>query len=164
MSSLLLAFTASLVGGLIAAAIEAIAEEEFRRRSHQFGERPIEFFPQLPLLRTAALSVIGAWVAIAICLLSVALGATALWRSESLVLGSLGAFVGLALIYGVLAFSIKCPACSRHLLIQSFSKPPFGERIFGFDAWASIVLRVTRRQPFRCMYCGQQYVTSLRAS
>ena len=163
MSSLLLAFTASLVGGFFAAAIEAVAEARFRRQAQHSCISPAELFPRLSLLRTAAFAAVGAWVAIPIFLLSIALGSTALWRSESFVFGTLGVALGLAFLYIVLALALKCPSCRRHLLLQLFSNPTFGERFLGLDAWASIVLRVVRRQPFRCMYCGQQYVTSLSA-
>ena len=159
MPPLLFAFVVTFLGGLLVAALQASFEAKARRERHDSSRLSSQLFPQIALLRTAAFSVIGAWAAMPVFLACLLLSSITVGFSVTFVLAYLGAGIGLAFLYMALAFVLKCPSCHRYLLFQWLSKPQFGERYLGFDAWASIVLHVARRQPFCCMHCGQHFET-----
>jgi DNA-directed RNA polymerase subunit RPC12/RpoP len=60
-------------------------------------------------------------------------------------------------LYFTFAFSISCPKCTRHLLIQWTEHPPHAEKTKRVEGWAAIVLKVARNHDFLCMYCGQRF-------
>ena len=65
-----------------------------------------------------------------------------------------GFFPG-AILYFVLAFFFRCPACGRLVLVQTF-RPlhPAARKISGLAGWSAIVLDVLKHAQFTCMYCG----------
>lgn len=153
MSNSLLAFFGSLLAGLIVALIDA----KFRHPAATFESAPIRAFPHLTLLRVSAFVVIAVWVAMLSVLVSMILAFSNVWPSKALFIGSIGAVVGLVLIDIPLAFSLRCPSCQHHLLVQWTTTPRFSDKDSGLNEWASIVLLVIMRKTFRCMYCGQTY-------
>lgn len=53
---------------------------------------------------------------------------------------------------------LKCDNCGRVLTFQwTRESPPFAQKIWGMDGWASIILQVLLSRKFTCMYCGKHY-------
>lgn len=155
MSSLLLSFLAMCFAGLLVSMIDA----RFRHPAQVFLSAGTEPAPRLLLLRVTAVVVIAGWGALLVFVLAIILGATHLWQSEILVLGSLAIAVGAGLFYPLAAFAIRCSKCRRPLMFQWVTRPKFAEPYRGLNAWASVVVRVAFRKSFRCMYCGQSYAS-----
>ena len=80
-----------------------------------------------------------------------------LWRVQDLVIVPFIAVFALGLLYVTIAFILRCPHCGRHIFVQWVEEPPFPNRGKGADTWASIVIKVAKRQSFQRMYCGQHY-------
>jgi uncharacterized membrane protein YczE len=55
--------------------------------------------------------------------------------------------------------TIRCPKCTKHLVMNAGGQPPFGEPLKGLSAWGSVIKRIDTERQFRCMYCGQRFTT-----
>ena len=154
-------FLLTVVGHVAAGLLIAWVDARFRCPPSAAGNTA-RAYPKQQLLRAAAMVVAIAWASILAFI--VALAAILVLAAFDVPVSALPfvipMFVTLvmAIIYLGLAFRIRCRVCANHVLIQKTTQPPFQETRQGFDGWATIVLRVLRRQPFRCMYCGQRYV------
>lgn len=155
MTPLLGTLAAAMLAGLIGSVVDA----KFRHPAREFSVSEIEPAPRLIVIRIAATFVFSAWVALVAFLLSIVLAKANVWQSEPLTLGSLSLVVTAGVIYLAAAALVKCPKCGRPLLFQWVTQPKFAEPYRGLDGWASIIVRVVLRKPFRCMYCGQRYAS-----
>ena len=120
----------------------------------------VQVFPMPRMLKISALSVIAAWasiLAVVVGVLAAKIGLPPTDFISRAVLGTVMLFFGLAVLHGSTAWMLQCPRCTRRLLVQTTSRPPFGERMLGVTGWAAIVLQVVVRRPFRCMLCGQRF-------
>lgn len=68
-------------------------------------------------------------------------------------------FLPSALVYGVLAFIIKCPTCKKAVTVQPVKLPPYAKKnnIYGFSGWSGIILNVFFNKKFICMHCGSRF-------
>jgi hypothetical protein len=86
----------------------------------------------------------------------VALISYGMW--ELLYLVQLGILVVVLVVYIGLAFVLRCPNCSKRLLVESMGpKHPVARKEKHLDYWGTIVWSVVRHQQFACMHCGVLY-------
>jgi len=155
LNSFTITLVAGLIGGLVAASLAARANRAFRPPPPR-DQSPAERYPRALALVIAAHLVVTAWISIGLFLLLVLLAAAGL-RPGAFMFLPPGIFVAAAAVYFALVVSLRCNSCSRRVLLQSTTTPPYAEPLRGLNAWGSIVVRVVSRAPFRCMYCGQRY-------
>jgi hypothetical protein len=83
----------------------------------------------------------------------VALASYAVWEWVYLVV--LSAFVVLMAAYIGLAFTLRCPGCTRRFLVESRGgKHPAARKAQHLGHWGTVVLDIIRHRQFTCMYCG----------
>jgi len=157
MADFIRSFAWVFVGSIIAGFLIAYFDAHFRRPSHSDTTDAI-LYPRSKLLRSAAFIVFAIWATFAVFILLITLNGMGVLHSPSLFEGSIVTLAGLCLLYIALASTLRCQQCGKHLIIQWIEAPEFADRIKGLDGWASILLRVSRRKPFQCMYCGQHYL------
>jgi hypothetical protein len=158
MSTFLVAFVGSLVGGVLAGLLGHWADARYRQPSVQLGAAAIERFPRPLLLTTAAATIFVAWSSIVALLTLLGVNSAGLFHSsESLVVSMLGVALGCVPLQFLLAFTLRCAKCHRQVLSQMSSNPPHAEKIWQMDGWSSVVVRVLFSGSFRCMHCGQRY-------
>jgi len=158
MSSFAIAFLSSLAGGILAALLTAWLDGRYRAQVVSHGSDPIQVFPASLVLRTGALSMVGAWASLIICVASVIVASTGVYRGNGLLFGAtLGLFIGLVVLYTSVAFVLRCPRCTRRIFSQGTTRPPYSEPVCGVEGWGAVVLRVVARGQFRCMHCGQRF-------
>jgi hypothetical protein len=111
-------------------------------------------------LRLASWSAAAAWALLLVLIVHFALSAfsplRATWPANDLVFATLLClFLVSALVYCLLALSLRCPSCGRRFLVEWFGpKHPNAHRLSGMDHWASAVVDVLRRGYCSCMHCG----------
>lgn len=149
MSSFWIAFLGSALGSIVASAAVGWLDSKFRPPS-AFSDAPSLAFTSWARLRVASLALLLAWLSLLFFLVSI-------FAFPTLADLMMGAFFGVAVIYGVLAYSIRCMKCHRHVLVEWTTKPPFSEPAFGFKGFAAVALSSLFKRQFRCMYCGQRY-------
>ena len=159
MTSFAVAFLASLIGGVLATAIVALIDRYVPVPAQSFLAEPPVYFPRPFRLRAVSFLVVAVWLSLIVFVVCLIVGLSSV-RSGALIFGSFGAFVALAFAYLVLAFTLRCPKCQKHVTIQWGSEPPYGERVLGMDGWASVIAQVVLQRRFRCMYCGQQFLVA----
>jgi hypothetical protein len=165
MNGFVIGFLGSIGGAILASLVGNWLDRRFRVPKSTYANAPIEAFSRWLPLMIGAVSAVCAWVCMILFLAVIAwaLISERLLRSagfggvEHLLLGVMGTLLGLAVLYIAVAFSVRCPRCSRNVLVTWTSNPPFSETFFGFEGWSAIAVRVLVRRDFRCMYCGQRY-------
>jgi hypothetical protein len=86
----------------------------------------------------------------------VALISYGMW--ELLYVVQLGILVVVLVVYIGLAFVLRCPNCSKRLLVELMGpKHPAARKAKRLDYWGTIVWSVVRHQEFTCMHCGVSY-------
>ena len=158
MSHFAIAFLTSLAGGILAALLTAWLDGRYRPPVISHSSDLPQVFPASLALRTGALAMAGAWASLLLCLASLIMASTGLYRGSWLMFGAtLGLFIGLVLLYTSVAFVLRCPRCTRRIFGQGTTRPPYSETVFGVEGWGAVVLRVAVRKQFRCMHCGQRF-------
>jgi DNA-directed RNA polymerase subunit RPC12/RpoP len=76
---------------------------------------------------------------------------------RSLLIADNAIFLSTGALFLFFAFSIRCPKCMRHLLIQGTEQPTPAEKTKWVNGW-SIALKAARNHDFRCMHCGQRFL------
>lgn len=118
-----------------------------------------KLFPRPLLLLTACHILFFAWVELFLFIVLFAVAAVI--KAEHLATWSvvaLGGLVIIALIYGLLAFQLRCPSCKRRFLIEDLKqKHPKARKLPWIDHWATTAIDVVRWRKFACMYCGQRF-------
>lgn len=126
----------------------------------------VALFPNPRTLKAACAIVMIAWVALGLSLLLILVGS--IGEIDSLgkpALVGLGILIMAALCYIPLAFSLRCPTCSRRFLIQSDElKHENAQTKWRLDHWAFVVIDVLLRDSFVCMYCGTKSLLSHTSS
>ena len=158
MSTFLLAFVGSLLGGVVAGLLGHWSDARYRQPTVQSGAAAKERFPRPLLLTMAASIMFVAWSSILVFLALLAVNSVGFFRpSESLAVSVLGVTLGCVPLYFSLAFVLRCPKCHHQVLNQMSSNPPHAEKLWQMDGWSSVVVRVLVSGSFRCMHCGQRY-------
>ena len=147
-------FLITFVGTLLAAAL--IGAIDARYRHPKEAPSGVHGYPRAKLLRFSAFSVALGWLGLLaafVCLLT-------MWVSETAKIAfliCLAVALPLGLLGQLLALRVRCVTCARRLLDQVTTKPKYSEKVYGVEGGSAIVVRIVKRQPFRCMYCGQRY-------
>jgi hypothetical protein len=77
---------------------------------------------------------------------------------ELLYVLTLGIFLFVMGAYTGLAFVLRCPNCSRRVLIESKEpKHSAARKAEHLNYWGTVVWSVVRHQEFTCMHCGVLY-------
>ena len=148
------AFLLTFVGTLLATALVGVIDSRYRHPKE--APSGVHGYPSAKLLRFSAFSVALGWLGLLaafICLLT-------MWVSGTANIGFLicmAVAVPLGLLGQLLALRIRCVTCARRLLTQVTTKAKYSEKVYGVEGGSAIVVRIVRRQPFRCMHCGQRY-------
>lgn len=150
-------FIISFLGSFFAGLIVALVDARFRHPGKNYANASTQPHPYRTLLRISAFVVAGAWTGILAFFLFFVLRLTGVYSPTTGLVVSLFVFFLLALAYMPLAFSIRCQSCRKHILVQWNTEPRYAQKSYGMDGWASIIVRILKREPFRCMYCGQSY-------
>lgn len=150
-------FVAGFLGAILAALVVAMVDTRFRHPAKISVLDPAKEYPRKTLLRISAFFVAAAWACIVIVGLTILLGWAGVPVSGTIFLVEIAFLSLVATVYALLAFQIRCQSCHRHILVQWTTKPKYAESFFRMDGWTTIILRVLKRRPFRCMYCGQTY-------
>ena len=109
-------------------------------------------------LLIACYFVISAWLVLIGLLLVILVASTT--GSTKLNLTFAGLLISLIIIvlgYGLLAWSLRCEACGKSLLIEAGVLHKNARKRKGLDHWATTILDVLLVGKFRCMYCGENY-------
>jgi hypothetical protein len=103
-----------------------------------------------------------AWLALGLSLLLILVGSIGeIDYLGKAALVCLAILILAALSYIPLAFSLKCPTCTRRFLIQCDELKHENARTkWRLDYWAFVVVDVLLRESFVCMYCGGKSVLS----
>jgi hypothetical protein len=149
MSGFWIAFLGSALGSIVASAAVGWLDSKFRPPL-AFSDALSLAFTSRAKLRVASLALLLAWLSLLFFLVS-------LFAFPALADLMMGAFFGVAVIYGALSFSMRCMKCHRHILVEWTTKPPFSEPAFGFKGFAAVALSCLFKRRFKCMYCGQRY-------
>jgi len=107
-----------------------------------------------PLLgKLNALSVLAAWVCLALLIAWLVYSQVAAAADDSIVPFVLlvGALILLTIIHIALSNLVRCPHCSSQLTTQGFSRPQFGD-------WSSAVIRWFSGS-IVCIHCGKKVTT-----
>jgi hypothetical protein len=149
MSNFWIAFLGSALGSVVASAAVGWLDSKFRPPA-AFSDAPSLAFTYRVRLRLASLALLLAWLSLIFFLVSI-------FAVSTFADLMMGAFFGVAVIYGALAYSMRCMKCHRHILVEWTTKPPFSEPAYGFKGFAAVALSSLFKRQFRCMYCGQRY-------
>ena len=151
-------FLAAIVGGLLSYALSKRLNRAFQPPPAR-DDAALEPYPHSTLIRAAAYLVLTAWAYI-----YVLFPVTIVWALVSRPRGVpvlmrllFGVFVFVTTLYLVIALSLRCKQCSRRLLVQTITKPPYGEPTRNMGAWERVIVLIAFHDRFRCMYCGQAY-------
>ena len=157
MNNFLLGFAATFAGGLLAGFLSHWADKRYLAPASSSSEE--ERFPRTFLLKVAAITVMIAWLTILAFLVSIALAKNGLVNlTEPVAMSMFGSLVSCAALYIVFSLTLRCSKCHHRVLVQENSTPPYGEKLWKMDGWASVVVRVVFMRRFRCMHCGQRYL------
>jgi len=78
-------------------------------------------------------------------------------RAPALITGLV--FILAGVVYLLLAIYLKCPACSRRFLIQTYApKSDKARTKWKMDYGAFVVIDALSSRSFVCMYCGTKYL------
>ena len=134
LNSFTITLVAGLIGGVVAASLATRADRAFRP-PRPCDQSPIERYPRALTLVNAADLVVTVWISLVLFLLLVFLGAAG-WQHGAFMFLPPGIFVAAAAVYFALVVSLRCNSCSRHVLLQSTTTPPYAENLRGLNAWA----------------------------
>ena len=110
--------------------------------------------------------VISAWlVLIGLLLVILVASTTSSTKLNFIFAGLLIALIVIVAGYVLLAWSLRCEACGKSLLIEAGVLHKNARKRKSLDHWATIILDVLLVGKFRCMYCGENYqiVTTIRS-
>jgi DNA-directed RNA polymerase subunit RPC12/RpoP len=119
------------------------------------AESPL-VFPKPAMLRVAAYSQLLAYGAMAMMPASLAIAKLLEIESEWIIVPAFAFFPVGGFHLGMSA-AIRCPRCNLRLLLNRQKRPRFGAPSKNWNAWAELLSTIRKRQPFRCMFCGQRY-------
>jgi hypothetical protein len=167
MEEFFLALSASVLAALAAALVGRWVDQRLAPPVQNFVSADIKIVPHGLTLKIGAVAVVAAWASILILLalgiwaliVERALGSPIPGEINTLIVLSLGAFVAFMTVYGIAAYLVRCARCNRRVLAQALGQTPFSERFGGLTGWGAVVLSVLARGTFRCLYCGQRYLT-----
>jgi hypothetical protein len=114
-------------------------------------------FPYPRILMAACVSVLVVWASVGIFLVMLLVASIVKLDEQTRAPALVTMFVLiLAGVVGLLlALYLKCPACSRRILIQTYdAKSDKARTKWKLDYWAFVVIDVLLRGSFVCMYCG----------
>jgi hypothetical protein len=150
----------ALLAALFAAAAAYIVASYRNSRievTTTFEDAPVEAFPNsgdlnftARWLRTAHVGT--PWLAPVGVIAGLAFGGIALGVLLLISLGTLSTGTWLPT-------RIRCPKCTKWLVMNAGETPPFADRLKGLSAWGSVIKRIATERRFRCMYCGQRFMT-----
>lgn len=155
MSTFAISFLGTFLGGIVISSVVSLIERLLPYPAP--SNEAAKVYPHPIRLRAACLTLFAVWLSLGVLVLLTVAGALGFVRGEGTIVAAMGAFLGLALAYFVLAISLRCTNCRMHLIVQWRQEPRFVEPIFKMDGWASVVMRAAIKRRFRCMYCGQRY-------
>ena len=114
-------------------------------------------FPQSNLLLFTSKFVLWAWFWWALTIIGVFGGI--ILENIYIFLGPLIILLPSGIVYGVLAFIIKCQNCNKAVTVQPFKLPAYADenKIKGLSGWSGIILNVFFNRKFTCMHCGTKY-------
>lgn len=120
----------------------------------------VVLFPKPGTLRAACIIVTIAWLALGLALLLGLIGSIGgIDYLGQPALVCLFILILSVLSYIPIAFSLRCPTCSRRFLLQSDELKHGNARTkWRLDYWAFVVVDVLLRNSFVCMYCGGKSV------
>jgi hypothetical protein len=141
------------IGCLLAAALIALLGTRYRSPPGATG--PVLAHPKARLLRWWVLCCVLGWLG----LIAVVICTFLLWVGEGAKVALLWC-LGFALLFGlvgqVIGLRIRCVNYGR-LLAASFGRPKYSEPRLGLEGGSAIVIRVLKRETYRCVHCGQRY-------
>lgn len=124
-------------------------------------------FPNPRTLKVACISVLVGWVSVVICFGTLVAGYITQNDDQlrTLAFCSIVVLIFAALVYLALAIYLKCPACSRRFLIQTYEpKSDKARTKWNMDYWTFVVIDTLFRRSFVCMYCGTKCFLSNTSS
>jgi hypothetical protein len=154
-----LTFLAGVAIGPLSAAVTSWCNKRFPPLTYSYGSDPGVPYPKAQLLRIAVFCmflVLGSFIAVIFLLILALIGLIPDVRS--LLIATNAVFLGTGALYIAIASMIRCPKCTRHLLIQWTDRPQYVEKTkLGAEGGTAILLKAAMNHDFRCMECGQSF-------
>jgi hypothetical protein len=115
-------------------------------------------YPFASRIRADAYAVVAAWALMLLCAVLWLLGSVARLPVREALSYAFSAFLIVAAIHVVLAFTHKCPVCSKHPTVQGF-KPVHPDSVAQsrLTGWSGVVISVLRRRQLICIHCGTRF-------
>ena len=108
-------------------------------------------------IRVASAFVIVAWLSIIGTLMAMCLGLMDLISLNIFIYWVISLLISGSCYVAICPF-LKCESCGRRVTVQwTRESPPFAEKMWGMNGWASTILHVMLSRKFTCMYCGKHY-------
>ena len=117
--------------------------------------------PQSKRLIVTSAIVLLAWMCL-FWMFFLVLAGSQKWFSvdETIFFNTVGVLAITIILATILASSIKCLNCGKHILKQTFEKKhPDAVRHMPLNYWSSIVVDCLFKKKITCMYCGKVYET-----
>ena len=115
-------------------------------------------YPRPGRLLLACRLVVASWVLIPLSFAALFAGLAGLGPAEALGrtwMALVAAFVVVGIAELAIAWTLRCPACRRRVLIEVYGPFHPGARVMRLGGhYAPVVLDVLRRRRFTCMHCG----------
>jgi len=118
-------------------------------------------YRQHRLIRLDAYTAILGWITLPLAFLLFTLAKASIIKvHDGIIFATFGAFFFFAIAHFAISFSHKCEACRKHPTIQGLAPVhPYAQHSTGLDGWSRVVWDVFRNRRFRCIHCGEQYIT-----